>query len=634
MVCTRFRQALFTFAGLSELRPSVSFSASFSGLSSGLFFGPARLTALLGLALLTFATGCTHLAERRVVSAFAESLRKHDLETLIDHSSEEFESRAVQGESTFKAAKMVGDLPEGQFKIVKVTESDGKKNVTVEVGKDKRKMRYCLMRDKKTGKWVVDDVYLNKEDQKQNRSFAKRMAVVLALRDAIEAWEAGDRNLILASAAPEFAQSLSGMEEAQLVSFSKKLVGDVVQETRVLSRDRIGDETAELRLPKVDGELLLSFRKVEGSWKLDDLAVESHRPGQNISSARQVVAAAAAARKFQMAYRGGDKRTLQRVCTERFYDGCLAEADVASVLLPEPPRSRTPGGDPLDVRLEASTATFVTTTPKEILKITLIRQAAEQVHDAPDYRVDDVTIYELASRQDKRLSALFTGQATMYRYSQALATRDFAGLCADASHDFNTRVWKRLEEYDLPQLPLSQFRATRPQIVQTLFKGPLTEMLVDQEEMPVTFVMVDEGGRLVVDDILTPCTTGPESLKGRLELVGPVAAFSKALADSRMTVVREHCSREFSRLAWNHFTSKPEFDIDPTAFLNVPVSQTKAEGDRARVVTGTANRGAIIDLIREQGRFKIDDVTLVTGDSPDAHIGLKRAIRTQLAQSR
>ena len=126
-------------------------------------------------------------------------------------------------------------------------------------------------------------------------------------------------------------------------------------------------------------------------------------------TARQVAAAMSTAHTFEAAYRGADKRTLQRVCTRPFFDGCLAAADLRLVRLPEP----GPGLDGFDVKLEENTATFVVPAGGEVLKISMTQQKQEELHAAPRFLVAEVTIYDLNSTQDKRLSSLFTAHATM-----------------------------------------------------------------------------------------------------------------------------------------------------------------------------------------------------------------------------
>lgn len=607
---------------------------------------------LLLSGVLATSAGCSHMAESRVVSAFAESLKEHDLNRLKAESSEDFESRAIHGETTFAALKMV-ELPEGKQKVVKVKEKNGEKQVLVEVGdsKSKKKLLYRLKRDADSGKWVVDDFFLSKGDYADNKSVGGRLALLISTREFLDAWEAGKRDRILAAATPEFAQALSELPPEYLAQFAKKVTADVAEQTRVADTARYGDETAEMKLPKLGGEIGLTFRKSGDRWRVDDVSVESRRNGDAIGSVRKVAAATAAAMTFQNAYRASDKRMLHDVCTPRFFDGSLAAANLAAVRLPAPAEGQTQ----FDVKLEGGAATFIIPSDRDVLKLSLVQQAqTEKLHAPPKYLVDEATIYELNSAQDKRLSALFTGHAAMEAFAAAMVKRDLKTVRELSSLDFNERVWKHVKETTVAQLPASEFKAVRPRIVQTSFKGSLTEVFVEQGDTPLTYVLREEGGRMKVDDILIPVTRDwldapeqavanrravriderPESLKLTYEILLPVIDFGIGLDEGAMDVVRGSSTEEFSKFTWNHLSAPPDFDFPPQKFLRNRVQRIRISGDRAEVAFGDDRQGAMVKLLKERGRYRIDDMTLVAGPQADQRIELKRAIRTQLAQGR
>ena len=113
--------------------------------------------------------GCSHMFESRVVQAFAESVKAHDVARLKTETSADFEEKAVKGDDTFRALSML-ELPEGMPKVVSVKpikDEDGKKvvakRVVATIGKEKRKVFFRLAPDEKTGRWVVDDLFLSRE---------------------------------------------------------------------------------------------------------------------------------------------------------------------------------------------------------------------------------------------------------------------------------------------------------------------------------------------------------------------------------------------------------------------------------------------------------------------------------------
>ena len=120
------------------------------------------LSFAAGLGLLAGSVGCSHMTETRVITAFHQSLEKHDLAALRGQVSQDFETRAVRGADTFDALDLI-DFPEGKIKVVKSvdTEKDDRKRpiekkVTVQVGDDKREVIVRLKRVGDTKRWVVE----------------------------------------------------------------------------------------------------------------------------------------------------------------------------------------------------------------------------------------------------------------------------------------------------------------------------------------------------------------------------------------------------------------------------------------------------------------------------------------------
>ena len=590
--------------------------------------------------VLGLSAGCAHMVESRVVQAFAQSLQDHDSERLIAGTSSDFESKAVKGDETFRALKMI-ELPEGMPKVtfVKSIKDDEGKHVvekrvtaTVGKGKDKRKLVFRLKRDGTSNRWVVDDLFLSNDDLQNNKSVAMRLAVLLALQESLDAWKSGAREPILAAATPEFAQSLSGLTTLQLSQFAKRVTADMAETTKVVSDERIFDETAEMLVLKQDAELILRFSRDGQRWRLDDLAVRfnpgSRRMGDDIGSARLVSSAMGAALKFESAFRNSDKRVLQDVCTTSFFKGSLAPSDLSQVHLPE----TGPGLDDFDMKLDNARATFVVRSGSEELTISMKQQPLEELHAIPRYLVDDVTIYDLKSSQDKRLSSLFTAQATMETFSTALVRRDVETLRANSTHDFNQRVWTRTTASHFDGLPMARLATAKPTILQTRFKGSLTEILIEQGDAPMTYILRDEGGRMLVDDILSPATGWPESMKASVEVLISILDFRAALVASNMTAVRNSASIDFTKFAWEHFQIAPQFDVNPDEFLKTPLASISRSEGRAEVVFGTARHGAKFRMVKEKDQFQVDDVTLVAGPLDRDQIAMKRAIRTQLGQ--
>jgi hypothetical protein len=93
-------------------------------------------------------------------------------------------------------------------------------------------------------------------------------------------------------------------------------------------------------------------------------------------------------------------------------------------------------------------------------------------------------------------------------------------------------------------------------------------------------------------------------------------------------------AEDFTRSVWRYLDEVPQFDPAPETYLKNSLSAISVRGNGAVVVLGNGRRGAQVTLRRENGRYKVEDMTLVAGALPDERIALKRTIRTQLAEGR
>ncbi|MCY2966074.1 MAG: hypothetical protein NT069_20990 [Planctomycetota bacterium] len=268
------------------------------------------------------------------------------------------------------------------------------------------------------------------------------------------------------------------------------------------------------------------------------------------------------------------------------------------------------------------------------MKINLERTANQTIHDVPRYVVDEVTIYELNSTQDKRLSSLYNSRHALDEFSQALARRDLSALLANSTHDFKDKVWQSTTNEHFAWMPLDEFSHGKLRVLQTLFKGPLTEILVEHGDTPVTYQLRDEEGQIRVDDVLVPAADYPQSLKATLEAMIPVANFALALEAGDMNRVRGVAARDFTRAVWVHLDAVPQFDPAPESYLKSRLTGISIQGNNATGALGNNRQGAQVRLTREGGRYKVEDMTLIAGALPDERIALKRTIRTQLAEGR
>ena len=575
--------------------------------------------------VLASSQGCSHMVESRVIQAFADSLEQENLEGLRKTSSEGFDDRALQNKAAIDAFKVVG-MPSGKTTVLKVVDKGEEKKVTVEVGEAKRKILYKLWRDPKSNQWVVDDIFLNPKPTPNNRSVGEQMSVLLCAHQFAEAWKSGERAQVLETATPAFASLLGNLPEAHLSNLTQQLAGEVREPKHI----DISEETAEIHYAKLAGTLIVQFHKHEQTWKVEDVGFRGRRETDTIASVRHVAVVTATALAFEAAFNAEDKQKLQAVSTKRFFDGSLAPANLSLAKLP----SGTEVSDNDVVNLDGQTATYVTHDNDDVIKFSMIRESSEEPSAIPVYRVEEVTIYETQGNQDKRLSALFTAHAVMQLFSEDLVARNLAQLKLNSTPDFNHRVWDRATESIVGRLPMAEIQPGQPEVINTIFQGPITQINVTQGNVPLTYVLRDHGGRIFVDDVLMPALDRPESLKTALDLMLPILHFADGFQASALDKLRGHASREFCRTVWNQIDRMPDVEQNPMGHLNAPLTKISLTPDRALVTLGDDRFGAKVFLVMERDRYVLDDVLLISGVETAQRQSLKRLLRDRLQNGR
>jgi hypothetical protein len=576
----------------------------------------------------------TYSSESSVISSFIDNLEKSDIEELKDVSSTDFKGSALRHSKAADAFKML-NIPDGKVKIVEVKEkSSEEKRVLVKVGEKERKLYFDLIYDTKARKWVVDDVQFKKnlKPGQVNKSVAEQMELLLSIQEFLDAWETGERSQILATSTVELRRSLEPLPPQSLKQFTAKVTAD-------LKRDSIKPEVeghasmAIVNLKRKGGGILLTMRLENDKWLADDIAVESKKEEGAISSVRKQAQVLLTAIHFCQAYVTDTKVELEKTTQARFFRSVLQHADLSKVPMP----IKNAEEEDYDVKLLATRAEVLIKRPDQVIQLTLSQGPPELDADGKaleasaetgkPFLVDEVTLHEISSKQEKRLSAIFSSQSLVMVFAEALANADLKSLRFESTTDFQNRVWSRIELDDLAELSLEQIEAERPVILDTAFKGPLTEVTVNQGSTPVTYVLRDQNGRLLVDDVLLPALDRPNSLKMNLEVQIPFRNFAKGLRTGDMRLVRDHASREFNKLVFQSMNRLPKIQSDPAPFLKAPLTRVQLTSDRALLILGTERYGAKVMMMKENDHYMIDDILMVSGLEQSQRTGLKQSLR-------
>ena len=591
-----------------------------------------RLAALGCLALPIAFSGCANLVESRTIAAFSEALEEEDVDSLRDVTSSRFEEKSLRHENSVKDFSVL-QIPKGDVEIIDVDYiSDDEKRVTGQIGKSKsRRLRYRLVRDEKTGKWVVDDVYIKKQKNgiSSTRAVTELMDLVTTVREFIHAWDSGSRSDILRMADPEFGTLLGSLPEAYLLRLAKQAIGDRA-ESKVRPVAQMDEDVALVKLPGKSGQMIISFTKIRDRWLISDLAVESRKDKDHISSVKQMATVLRSAAVFLNSYSTGDKKTLKTVTMKSFFENSLEPAILSTVQLP----TDSQAASTYQVKLQSGFADFMVATDDELVKLSLLRIEGEDSNTAVKYLVDDVTIYEIDGNQEKRLSALFLSHAMVELYAEALSLRELQTVRMMSTADFKQRVWQRIDEPLMMQLPMPEIENAKPKILTSVFMGAVTEVTVRQGSRALVYVLQDRDGKLLVKDVLLPVSGRPNSLCKTLETMVPVIQFANSLSQRNIEALQQFSSRDLNRKVWHKAKQIPSIGLRLHEHFAVPLMSLDMNDDLAIVGLGDDQYGARVRLIREGDRFVVDDVKLVAGSEIKQRIDLKEAMQFELSRFR
>jgi hypothetical protein len=595
-------------------------------------------TLLAGALFACPAAGCANLMTSRAIDAFAASVAESKTEDLRELTSERFAQQALRLPEAGDDLKVL-DLPHGKLTVLKVEDvSSNLKHVTVQVGDSGEQndtVEYHLIREPDGRRWVVDDVFITKNNtgrgEPVTKSVTEQMNLLLTVREFVAAWDRGTRDETLAVAAPELQEALSPLP----ASYLQQLTGEMVEgvNTRSLRPEaRIDGERAVVMVARTGGKLMISLRLDGEWWRVTDVAAES-RDGAPVASVRVMAGALNTASRFLNAYAAADHDALEAASTASLYKNSLVAADLTDVPLPvvgllAARYEYHHHGDHVDLVLPQPDMSYM---------VTLAAGDAEDGTGAsslPEYAVEEVTIFEGRTGQRKRLSALYTTQAVVDLFAEALITRDRARLNALSTSEFSQRTWSLANDPVLQAVPMPEIEPAAPQIVATVFQGSMAEVTVMQGSRALTYVLRSSRGRMLVDDVLLPVADRSNSLKSNLEVLIPLYSFALGAHHHDMNLLRANSAPGLNRMAWTHTESVPDIGFDLVEHLTLPVQSIRStSADHCMVELGDGSRRTRVMLVREGQQFVVQDVQLSAGEGPGQQIELLQALR-QIVASR
>jgi len=605
----------------------------------------------LAVCATTCGTGCSHLIETNAITAFSKSLKDKDLEGLMKTTTDDFQQRALRTTTALEDMRIL-NLPDGKTTIVEVeNESDEKKRVTVlftaetdgkkdKKSKDskanKKEVFYELARDK-SGHWAVDDIYLKQKRKGvvAYKSVTEQMDLLLSVREFIDTWSHGDREHVLRITSKSFREVLDPLPPSFLANLTRMVAAGKASKGKFKPHAELDEKTAVVRLPRVSGHTVISLELFDHHWQVTDVSIDC-KGDEQLPSMLKLAQAVNGCTSFLAAFGAGDKQELAGWSTTDFYEGSLAIGELHQVKLPDPMLTE----HDLQVKVRGNRADFILKNDTELVQIDMHRTPEVNPNAKPRFLVSEVTIYEIATKQEKRLSALFTAQGMLEIFVQALANRDVVTLKHASTRDLAARVWSKLNKDTITAMPLQPFDNGEVEFVDTVFQGALTKVDVRQGGRQLTYLLREERGRFFVDDVQWQITGIPSSLKTTLEILVPIHEFASAIAQGQspdeqsaaLERLQANSTSDFNRAVWTQAKFVPNSGMSADTFLLAPLKGIALGDQEVTVQLGDSRFGAKVILKREFERFVVDDIQLIAGPEESQRLALKNALRSQLAR--
>ncbi len=586
-----------------------------------------------GLLVVIANSGCSHLMEARTIAKFSEALSSENFEGLVAVSSTEFESKALRKKQAIKEFKLL-KFPKGKTSIDDVEEvSPASKIVTVSIAGSKKKLKYHLIKETKTNNWVVNDIMIHrqKDGEAVIASVMKQMNLLLSVREFSAAWSGDNPLEIKEVLSPKFQQEMAGLSTSSVLYLTQQAMGKKKRTFNSKPVAEINDDTAIVRLPRQTGELTLFYKKVHEHWKVDNISLNTGDDNSSVESFRLMAKVLKNATGFVQAFRASNHKQLQALSTNKFYEGSLIIADLPQVKIPSLQNKE----NQMSIKLFGKQAEFIIENKKQVFTISLaLTKESVGKRMTTKFRVEDIVIYDLATEEEKRISALFMSHAIIEFFADSIASRDVDSLAKTSTIDFNERVWSQLTDKAMELYPIDEIGNKKTKFLSTKFLGARTEVTVLQGDRQLVYILQDHKGELRVDDILLSVTGRPKSFKTTMELMMPVRQFTEAIKRRRVDIVQRISSKDFNRLIWGQLQGMPVMATFAPDYLNGAIRSIQVGDEVSTLIFGNENHGAKVTIVKERGYHVIDNVELISGTSPDQHALLKQTMQKRMGEGK
>jgi len=163
------------------------------------------------------------------------------------------------------------------------------------------------------------------------------------------------------------------------------------------------------------------------------------------------------------------------------------------------------------------------------------------------------------------------------------------------------------------------------------FRGDVSEVTLIQGETPMTLVLNQANGWMVVDDVLMPALDRPTSLKSNLEVMLAVHAFANAIHRQDLDAMIHWSADGLDRIAWRQFAEVPDLVQQVVRPILSEVIGIEPGDAYTLVRTSNGSVRAEVKLVREGENFVIHDVSLTSLEVPGQVFELLPTLRQMIA---
>ncbi|WP_145108943.1 hypothetical protein [Gimesia panareensis] len=571
------------------------------------------------------------MPEMQTIEQFAQAMEKEDIKSLKHHTTMKFSKVALRDKSSLDDLKVL-KIPTGEATIVEIKDvSENHKKVVVEVGKNKKKLLYELKKVTKTGEWVVDDIYINQKHKNLNvmKSVSEQMDLLLTIREFVDAWENGNRDDILASTDGEFKETLDQLQPAFLAKLAKRVSGNSSKSKWKKPDAQLDKNIAIIRLDRRSGQMIITMKLTDGKWKATDVAVESRVDKQHVKSAKKEARMLLAVSNFLDAYNQNDKVALKKYSADKFYQGSLNFGDLKVAPLPD---SNVAAAD-YELKTEGDLANFITQNNGKMVNLSILKIESDEM-DVPDqYLIEEVTLFKDHGNQQITLTSLFSSRAITLLFNEALTKHDIKILGFSSTPDLSTRVWDKVSPNLVAQLPVDDIAQPGFEILDIDFNGSVTKVHARQGNLPLTYILRDHLGQLLVDDIELDLQGRPASVKATLELLVQVQNYAYDMHENNIRNLQRHSSRDFNELVWRQVDRVPKtvYPIPELLMSELTSMELNENQGLARIKLGDDQRGATVLIKKQHDEYVVDDIMIHSDKVASRYVSSKKELRLSMA---